>query len=128
MNLTLRVLDEPFTICRLDPAGPVPPWAMAGAFWCILRTEDELSIVCEASQVPPHHRQEGPWRALKVAGPLDLGLVGILANLTASLAQAGIPVFAVSSFDTDYLLVRSQRLAAAAAALREAGHGVEASG
>jgi hypothetical protein len=90
-----------------------------------VRTADELSIVCLEESVPAAVRREGGWRALKVEGPLAFEEVGILAELTGALADAAIPTFALSTFDTDYLLVKEGDLAGATEALRGRGHGVE---
>jgi hypothetical protein len=89
-----------------------------------VRTRAELSVVCAAARVPDGVRAERGWRALAVCGRLDLGLTGVLAGLLAPLAAAGVPIFAVSTYDTDYVLVREERLAEAVAALRAAGHTV----
>ncbi len=86
------------------------------------RTEDELSLVCPWEAVPAGVRAEGPWRALKVAGPLDFAAVGILAALTAALAREGVSLFALSTYDTDYLLVKEPDLETARAALVRDGH------
>ena len=88
------------------------------------RTAAELSIVCDVPG-PPGVRRSGPWRALEVLGPLDHGAVGILRDIAEPLAAAGISLFAISTFDTDYVLVPADRVAAAAAALRRAGHALE---
>jgi hypothetical protein len=95
---------------------------MHGEFWCVARTSEELSIVVEERSVPEGVRCERGWRGLKVAGPLDFGLTGILAAIAAPLAQAEISIFAVSTFDTDYVLVRQPRLEQAVAVLGAAGH------
>ncbi len=120
--LDLCILDDELAICRLDPDEEIPAWVAGGGLWCITRTEEELSLVCATDQAPEDARSEGPWRALKVQGPLDFALTGILAALAAPLAEAGIPIFALSTFDTDYLLVRSECLDLAVEALRAAGH------
>lgn len=97
---------------------------MRGDLYAITRTRDELSIVCPQADVPPSTFSEPEWRALKVAGPLDFSLTGVLASLAAPLADAGISIFALSTFDTDYLLVKSDVLALAVEVLRRAGHSV----
>jgi len=119
MNLT--ILPDTFALCRLSADEIVPEWAMIGEFVSITHTQDELSIVCAAENVPPDVKADRGWSALKVEGPLDLALTGILASLTRPLAQAQINLFAVSTFDTDYLLVKEYNLARACEALREAG-------
>jgi len=126
MPLQLRVLPETLAVCRLEPEDALPAWAAQGAFWCIARTPDELSVVCEQARVPGGVRAEGGWRALKVQGPLDFSLTGILAGLANALAEAGVSIFALSTFDTDYILVKEGSLGAAVAALREQGHAIHA--
>ncbi len=126
MSLRLDALPTTYAICRLAPDNDVPAWALRGSIWSIMRTLDELSIVCEEgvlpATLPPETPCERGWRALRVAGPLDFSLTGILAALTAPLADAGISIFALSTYDTDYLLVRSEAFVAACTALETAGY------
>jgi hypothetical protein len=125
---TLISLDGLFAVCRLAAEAPLPAWAAggpSGSLVSITRTADELSIVCRQELVPEGVRCERGWRVLRVAGTLDFNLVGVLAALLAPLAEAGVAVFVLSTFDTDYLLVKDDRLDAADDALRRAGHGVE---
>jgi len=124
--LLLDVLAVHLQVCRLNHDAPIPSWLprTSSPLTAIVRTADELSIVCPAAEVPADVRHEGPWRALRVAGPLDFALVGILTRLTAPLAAAGISIFALSTFDTDYVLVRAGDLDAAVSTLRDAGHAV----
>jgi len=100
----------------------MPAWASESKLLSVTRTPEELSIVCEQRPVPASAQCEPGWRCLKVEGPLDLSLTGILASLTVPLAQAGIAIFALSTFDTDYLLVKDKNLEEAARVLRQAGH------
>ena len=122
--LELFILPEQFAITRLSADAALPPWATRGTFSSVTRTADELSIICAAQQVPEDLRDQVLWRALKLRGPFALTEVGILAPLAARLADAGISLFAISTFDTDYLLVHSEQLQAAIGALRGAGHQV----
>jgi hypothetical protein len=118
----LEVFPDLFAICRLDAADPVPRWAFGGRLASVTATDDELSVVCPEPNVPDRVRASRGWRCLRVAGPLDFSLVGVLADLTRALADAKVPVFALSTFDTDLLLVRAPDLDRAEAALRSAGH------
>jgi hypothetical protein len=102
-RLTLTLFPDILAVCRLDPDFAVPPWAFAGPFTSITRTRAELSVVCLQERVPEGVRCERGWRYLAVEGPLPLASTGILASLTGALA--GVSVFAISTFDTDYLLV-----------------------
>lgn len=122
MGLALTTIPETLTICRLAPDADAPSWAMAGPFWSITRTSDELSIVAAKACVPAGVRAEGAWRALKLAGPIPLSAAGILASIAEPLARAGINLFAISTFDTDYVLVAADRLEDARLALSRAGH------
>lgn len=123
--LRLRVMAETLAVCRLDPLEAIPGWASNSAWFSITRTPHELSIVCAQQAVPPATRCERDWRGVEVAGPLDFALTGILAALTQPLADAGISVFALSTYDTDYLLVRSTDLEDALSVLTRAGHTVQ---
>ncbi len=107
----------------MQAGSEIPAWAQ-GNFVSITRTAEELSIVCAADDVPTKVKAEREWHGLRVSGTLDFSLVGIVASLTVPLADAGIGVFVVSTFDTDYLFVRSAELASAMAALELAGHEV----
>jgi uncharacterized protein len=119
--IELAVLPGRLAVCRLEADAAPPAWGIGGALWSLTGTAEELSVVCEERRVPEGVRREAGWRALKVAGPLDFALTGVLSAIAAPLAAAGVSIFAVSTFDTDYLLVKDERLADAVAALRAAG-------
>ncbi len=119
----LEVLPSTFAICRLDADANVPEWA-TGEFLSITRTPDELSIICRQGNVPENLQSELGWRCLRVAGRLKFSMVGVIASLAGTLAAANISVLVVSTFDTDYLLVKEGNLEAAVASLVEAGHAV----
>ena len=126
--LTLSVLPESLAICWLERDATVPEWAgddiATGGFVSITRTCDELSIVCNERNVPSGVKVDRGWRVLKVEGPLDLSLTGILASIAVPLAEAQINIFAISTFDTDYVLVKAEKLDRAIGVLRSAGHAV----
>jgi hypothetical protein len=121
-TLTLHLTAERLVVCRLDPHAPLPVWAQAGTFLSLTRTPEELSLVCPEEHVPADITAQGGWRALQVAGPLDFSLTGVLAALARPLAEAGVPIFALSTYDTDYVLVKETDLPRAVRALRDAGH------
>jgi hypothetical protein len=121
-QLTLVALEGAFVICRLAADAPLPDWAASGSFVSITRTAEELSVVCREGAVPEAVRCERGWRCLRVAGTLDFSLTGVLASLLGPLADAGVSVFGLSTFDTDYLLVKEKDLPRATEALRRAGH------
>jgi len=102
--------SETLSICRLEKNAPIPEWALTGEFFSITRTAEELSVVCPQNQVPPGVQKQDGWKVLQVEGPLDFSLTGILASLTGPLAKEGISVFAISTYDTDYLLVKQELL------------------
>ena len=122
--MTLAILRPALGIARLGPSEPIPAWATQGGFYSITHTEDELSMVCEAAAIPVDAGAELGWRGLRVVGRLDFALTGILASLANPLAAAGVSIFAVSTFDTDYILVRDYALDTAIDSLRRAGHDV----
>jgi aminoglycoside 6'-N-acetyltransferase I len=123
-KLTLAPLEGAYAVCRLDAHAPLPAWAAGAPFVSIARTADELSVVCREKVVPEGVRREQGWRCLRVAGTLDFSLVGVLASLLDPLAAAGVGVFVVSTFDTDYLLVKQMDFHRAKAVLQGAGHAV----
>jgi hypothetical protein len=121
----LYALDELYAIVRLEPDADVPVWARHGHFWSITRSDSELSIVCPQEDVPPDASAERGWCALEVAGPLDFSLTGVVSSLVAPLAEDEIPLFLISTFETDYLLVREPDLHRSVEALTSAGHSVD---
>jgi uncharacterized protein len=123
--MTLTPIPGSFAICQLAPDTPLPAWATRGALWSVTRSPTEVSIVCDASGVPPGVRAQLTWRALMIQGPLALDLTGVLASLASPLAAAGIPLFAVSTYDTDYVLVPEADVERAVVVLRHAGHQID---
>ncbi|GAB4265619.1 MAG: ACT domain-containing protein [Candidatus Promineifilaceae bacterium] len=121
-GLTLMLLPDVVAVCRLATGENVPDWGMNGRFWCVTRTADELSVVCAEVFVPEGVRVERGWRVLQVVGPLDFSLTGVLASLARPLADAGVPIFALSTFDTDYVLVKQEKVETAVSVLRQSGH------
>jgi len=122
--LALTVLEERLSICRLDAGAKVPTSAIKASFFSVTRTQDELSVVCPEEDVPDGVSRERGWRALKLEGPLDLSMVGVLSSVAAPLTGAGTSIFAVSTFDTDHVLVRETQLDLAVGTLRENRHRV----
>ena len=123
-TLNISIIPSTFSVCRLPQDTAVPSWALQSKWFSITKTDDELSIVCCSSDVPTSDTivVEGHWRALKVLGPLDFSLVGVLANLSSAMANNGISIFAISTYDTDYILVKEKQLNASIACLIEKGH------
>jgi len=108
--LRLSLLDGRFAIARLVDSAPMPAAPATAALWSLTRTVNELSLVCDEQQVPAGARAERGWRAFALQGPIPFDQTGVIASLTAPLAAAEIPVFVLSTFDTDYLLVRESHL------------------
>lgn len=126
-QLRLWLMPEEYIVCRLPvESGAANIWLPAEGFWSLTRTLDEVSLVMAAGNaIPAGARVEKSWRMLRVKGTLDFSLVGILASLSAALAQAGVSIFALSTYDTDYILVKSAQLVAAIDALSAAGFALE---
>jgi len=119
----LALLPGHFAIARLPAGGALPAWGPQGRVWSVTRRGDELSIVCPETAVPDDvETVTRGFHALEVAGPMDLGIVGVVAELSRAIADAGVALFVVSTYDTDLLLVRD--LAGAVSALEGAGHEV----
>ena len=110
-RLTLRVTPWQLAVCRFPADSPLPAWVLhaEAQFFSITRTPEEMSVVCAEDDLPPSVERdvERDWRAFAVAGPLPFGLTGVVSGITSPLAAAGIPVFVVSTYDTDYLLVKA---------------------
>jgi len=123
-KLTLTILPDQFAVCRLSPDTDIPAWSRNEEFYSITRSRDELSVVCLSKDVPENIRAECDWRALKVRGPLDFSLTGILAAIIDPLSEAKIPIFTISTYDTDYVLVREDSLSQVVAILSGQGHSI----
>jgi hypothetical protein len=120
--LDLTILPESFAVSRLPASAPAPAWAGEGHLQSVTRTREELSVVCRMDAVPPDVASEPGWRAIRVAGTLDFSMTGVLASLAGPLADANVSIFALSTHDTDYVLVKDDALERAIAALTAAGH------
>ena len=123
-KLTFEVLPTTLGVCKLSASQVVPVWACQGEFFSVTKTTEELSIVCSEAVIPAETLCERGWRALKIAGILDFSLVGILAVVSAVLADAGVSIFAISTYNTDYILVRNNDLDVAVQALASEGYTV----
>jgi hypothetical protein len=127
-KLELVVLPEALAICRLNKDDAIPDWMSRGGFFSVTRTREELSVVCPQKQVPAGIKKEEGWKGIGVKEPLAFSLTGILASLTRPLAQEGISVFAISTYETDYLLVKEENLERAIEILVKTGNRIERSG
>lgn len=121
--MALRVLDERLAMARLPADALVPDWVAGRDLLAVVRTRRELSVVCRDDAVPPELAEvERGFRAIAVVGTLDFAAVGVVASLALPLAEAGISIFGISTYDTDHVLVRDDRLEDAKRALAAAGH------
>lgn len=121
MALTLKPIPGSFAVCRLPTGSPLPEWFRPGGFSSVSWTDDELSITCDETQVPIEVRCERDWRCLMLQGPFAFDLTGVLLQVLQPLAAANIGIFAVSTFDTDYVLVKGHAFEQAKQALLESG-------
>ncbi|MBA3006658.1 MAG: ACT domain-containing protein [Proteobacteria bacterium] len=121
-NLKLKVLEGQFSIHRLSEESEIPHQVFQNIFFAIVKTDEELSIVCSSSiQIQAENTNSG-WSCFKVLGPLDFSLTGILAKISTALAESKISIFAVSTFNTDYILVESSKLSLAKRTLSASGY------
>ena len=109
-KLCLRLLEDTYGVCRLQKNDLIPSWAFQGEFYSITKTDDELSIVCLQNNIPENIQCETDWKILKIQGPLDFSLIGILSKISTLMAENKISIFAVSTYDTDYILVKKEKI------------------
>jgi hypothetical protein len=121
-KLKFRRITGSFAVCRLPPQAPLPGWALSGVVTSVTRTEVELSIVCPGENVPEGVQAEKGWICFELGGPFPFSQTGILASFIGPLAERGVSICAISTFDTDYVLVKEEFAGAALEALHEAGH------
>ncbi|WP_243373752.1 ACT domain-containing protein [Microvirga solisilvae] len=123
--LTLQLLESPYAVCRL-PAGASAPSPVPGAFSLLIQAAEETTLVCPLDQAPQGAEVDAGWRCFRILQVFDFSVPGILASVLVPLAQAGIGIFASSTFSTDYVLVKAGDLDRAMEALNAAGHSVKA--
>ena len=125
VNLILSVLSETFTIHKFSPDASIPEEIMKSNFYSVSKTEKELSLVCSEVFEFQSLQSSNGWKCIKVKGPLDFNLTGILAGISDILTRGKISIFAISTFDTDYILVKSQEVSLARKKLKKAGYKFE---
>jgi hypothetical protein len=123
-RLLLIELDGAYGIGRLGPSEVVPDWVDGPGFVSISRSDEELSVVCRADRIPEDIRHDTGWTCFKFQGPFDFGETGIMLSVIKPLSEEGVGVFVVSTFDTDYLLVKAVSRVRVGELLAEAGHTV----
>jgi hypothetical protein len=122
---SLVLLPHHLAVCQLGRLAVAPSPPEDAAFWSLTRTKDEISVILPEDLVPDGWLAERGWRCIGVSGPLNFDLTGVLASLSVPLAEAGIPIFALSTYDTDYVLVRDTDLRRAIDVLAARGHTIE---
>jgi uncharacterized protein len=120
-ELTMILLPNEYAICRLNAEDAIPVWALGSSFYSISKTADELSIVCESALVADDVQAEKGWRLLKIAAVLDLSLTGITAKFSSALAEAGVNLCVIATYDTDYILIKEEKRTIAIRSLQNAG-------
>lgn len=123
--LSISVLEDRVAVCRFDPQEDIPGWVLGCPFYSITRSADELSVICNEENVPEGVRCARDWRVLKLDGPLDLALIGVLASVLDPLAAEGISILSVGTYDTDYIMVKTGQYERAIAVLAAAGHRIK---
>lgn len=122
LKLKYRWIQGSFAVCQLPPTAPVPDWASNGPLLSITRTAEELSIVCPEEGVPDNIKAEKQWQCFMLEGPFPFSQTGVLLSFIQPLSQSGVPIFAISTFNTDYVLIQAEFVGMAVEALRGAGH------
>ena len=121
-QLKFRWLPGQFAICKLPPDASIPSWATSGIFTSVTRGSEELSIVCPAENLPRDVKSGSHWVCLKLEGPFPFSQTGVLLSFIEPLSNNGIPIFAISTYDTDYVLIQEDHMGGVIDRLREAGH------
>jgi len=121
-SLNFSWVPGSFAVCRLPAGSPVPNWALRGSLFATVGTPEELSIVCSVELVPEDVRHEANWTCCKLIGPFPFGETGILASFIQPLSENSVPIFAISTFDTDYVLIKEEWAGHALNVLQAAGH------
>ena len=122
MKLQLKIIKTPLTIHRLNPNEKIPTHVLTENFFSICKTEEEISIVCPSHLIFDSGNKETGWVTIQVVGPLHFSLTGILADITTALANSSISIFAISTFDTDYILIKEEAIIKAKSVLENEGH------
>jgi hypothetical protein len=124
-KLSLKILPDRLAVCRFEPSAPLPEWIDQPGFYSITRTEEELSVVCSEERVPPGAESEAGWRCFELMGPFNFSEIGVISSLTQPLTASGVSIFVISTFDTDYLMVKEKDFTKAIDTLLAQGHQVK---
>ncbi|MEJ2099592.1 MAG: ACT domain-containing protein [Desulfobacterales bacterium] len=125
-KISLKILPDRMAVSRFEPSAPLPDWIDKPGFYSITRTAEELSVVCSEERVPAEVESETGWRCFQLSGPFDFSEIGIISSLTQPLTESGVSVFVISTFDTDYLMVKEEHFTKTIDVLTAQGHQVQA--
>ena len=123
-QLQLSLLKDKYGICTLPNTAPIPDWALTQSLASITRTEKELTIVCRREILPSQYQSDLNWRCFKIDGSFDLNQIGVIASISSPLADAGISIYVISTYDTDYFLIQEQNLEQTISVLSDIGHNI----
>jgi len=121
-QLQLSLLKDKYGICTLPNTAPIPDWALTQSLASITRTEKELTIVCRLEILPSQYQSDLKWRCFKIDGSFDLNQIGVISSISSPLADAGISIYVISTYDTDYFLIQEQNLEQTISVLSNSGH------
>jgi hypothetical protein len=121
-QLQLSLLKDKYGICTLPNTAPIPDWALTQSLASITRTEKELTIVCRLEILPSQYQSDLNWRCFKIDGSFDLNQIGVISSISSPLADAGISIYVISTYDTDYFLIQEQNLEKTISVLSNSGH------
>lgn len=122
MNYKFKIINDLYSVCKLNPNSNIPSWVNTNEFYSITKTEDELSILCVQQNIPNNIECEKNWKVLKINSKLDFSLVGVISQISKLLAENSISIFVISTFDTDYICIKEKDLAKAVEILKQAGN------
>ena len=123
-QLQLSLLKDKYGICTLPNTAPIPDWALTQSLASITRTEKELTIVCRLEILPSQYQSGLKWRCFKIDGSFDLNQIGVISSISSPLADAGISIYVISTYDTDYFLIQEQNLEKTISTLSDIGHNI----
>ena len=123
-QLQLSLLKDKYGICTLPNTAPIPDWALTQSLASITRTEKELTIVCRLEILPSQYQSDLNWRCFKIDGSFDLNQIGVISSISSPLADAGISIYVISTYDTDYFLIKEQNLEKTISVLSNSGHAI----
>lgn len=122
MNYHFKILKDLYSVCKLTPDSDIPHWVNKNEFYSVTKTDEEFSILCLQNDVPANIKCELNWKILKIDSKLDFSMVGVIAQISKSLAENNISIFVISTFDTDYICVKEKDLAQTINILKKAGN------